>query len=142
MNKFLIIVIVLLSVKSLQAQVYDTYGRTQATREWQDYERHHAGVTSSNTGGKVDNSYLGGNNTPMTQWDFDRINKLFGKKTKAHIPTPEELEAKKKQQEQMAEYQKRLDYDKARKQETLLLIDNQPTVRPEYRHRRDQKVQS
>lgn len=117
MNKFLIIVIILLSVKSLQAQVYDTYGRTQATREWQDYERNHAAGSSNSTGSKVDNSYLGGNNAPMTQWDFDRINKLFGKKTKAHIPTSEELEAKKKQQEQMAEYQKRLDYDKARKQE-------------------------
>lgn len=95
MTKFLIVIMVLLSVKSLQAQVYDTYGRTQATREWQDYERNHAAGSSSNNGSKVDNSYLGGNNTPMTQWDFDRINKLFGKKTKAHIPTSEELEAKK-----------------------------------------------
>jgi hypothetical protein len=117
MTKFLIVIMVLLSVKSLQAQVYDTYGRTQATREWQDYERNHTAGSSSNTGSKVDNSYLGGNNTPVTQWDLDRINKMFGKKAKAHIPTAEELEAKKKLEKEMAEYQKRVDNDAKRKQE-------------------------
>lgn len=48
MTKLLIIAAITFFAKVTQAQVYDTYGRSQSTREWQEYERHHASVSSSN----------------------------------------------------------------------------------------------
>ena len=48
MNKLLFIATFIVLVNKLSAQQYDTYGRSQSTREWQEYERHHASVSSSN----------------------------------------------------------------------------------------------
>lgn len=48
MGKLIIIVTIILVANNLKAQEYDIYGRSQATREWQEYERHHASVSSSN----------------------------------------------------------------------------------------------
>lgn len=48
MNKLLFVATFIVLVNKLSAQQYDTYGRSQSTREWQEYERHHASVSSSN----------------------------------------------------------------------------------------------
>jgi hypothetical protein len=86
MNKILIIAtFIVLTTNKLQAQQYDTYGRTQATREWQETDRHY---NSMNNNSKSTSS---GNNSPVTKNDINNslknIELLFGLNKKSRQRT-------------------------------------------------------
>ncbi len=85
-----------LFAQSVFAQ-YDTYGRSQATREWQAYSSHHANVTSSNKSTSTSSS---SNNSGNYQpFDFSRYKK--------RTLTPEEIAANEKYRQEQREKEKR-----------------------------------
>ncbi len=89
MNKILIIAtFIVLTTNNLQAQQYDTYGRTQATREWQETDRHYNSMNSNSK------STSSGNNSPVTKDDINNslknIELLFGLNKKSRQRTAAE----------------------------------------------------
>ena len=94
MNKLLIIAtFIILTANNLNAQQYDTYGRSQATREWQETQRHYnsikPGNKSTTTISGDYNAYGWGDNSKIQQQDeaakrqdarwkdwYDKVDKL------------------------------------------------------------------
>lgn len=89
MKKIVVLTGILCAAQILSAQPYDTYGRSQSTREWQEYERHHASVSPSSGAAKdeswsLKNFNFGGNYSgPYVPFDFSIYKKK--KKTAAEI---------------------------------------------------------
>ena len=72
MGKLFITASILLFANHVQAQQYDTYGRSQATREWQETERHY---NSMKPGSKPSSSAISGDYNAYGWGDNSRMQK-------------------------------------------------------------------